>query len=1197
MGRIITKVYKYDSSKENVEYKGEDFSKYILIGDEDKDNLDDTLDTYELTLTGLSFREEFDPTTKFIIEKYQEETDDAGNTTLTLWKSWHMCIKDDAVSQPILSDDNYFEHHLTLIEVAVEAQQRLVDNISVTYKLQDVTIDKEPTYGLNDTIQVSPINAQYNGTVENYGRHTGVGLQQYITGHKFVWVMPDYYNVNIGGVSQKPSWDIWKNFKLNQVVPITESSKIVEFPIPMLQCWGYHDDTTKLDNFNCYCSIDVVITKSNAYNNTVVKTDSYQVNPSNTFAAETTYNYDDDRDYILTSHWGHIVSRADPTKTGQTLPTYYISKVGTLGSTPNGVAATGNNFTTLLNRVLSITIEPNYSYSIIIRRHVFSTLDFNYTIVDKYPALYCNWYQKWFVGEQQGLTWTNDNYPVFSSVKFNVFLAGETGKIIFQSAPPANAYDLFNKSQLATQTTLKDPNYTVDETPKPFYLAEEDKQQLKNTTIVEAFYSQYNQWQILMDIGKYIHARPVVTFGEDNKFKVTWKKYGTTKQSEDMAVPLSVYNSRFVEEYISACSSYVTNMVQLGGIITETVAPKSSSEDYLVYNDVAEIIVSKPIIEIISVTAIAKEDITSTYAKNKIAKGTTRDITGNTFEKGVYKILSINKDDSINKGLAIYYELGTNKIIGLNYQLPVINTGDTQGQYAIKRILTKAFISQQSSDETDNIYKERYSNMEQNLKVNQFLFKVVYRTKDTLRSNQTRPDIRKYLLSTPYDRVPQHNQFNNQQDIVVDSVKFGNNIYGKLIRTGNTVYTKIEWVDNLFHLKKSGELYNIYGNLYYVSKVKNTYYPNHIVSEVEFSKDFNRLSQIIGIPSEPRFYEISEQSLIEREVSIDDYLVIGTSIKTTSGSNSFIREKGWTYINSLLFENETKYPQYAVTLFKGDAKKGASDFEVGVCHPVSTFSTENTLTLEWDMEDNFSAGDQVNTTAYSLTPDKAVDTAYNTLTPFCYTDKYGKVDMFDFAILKEYDLSVEQVMKLPQNPIELTNTDTTTLDNFLFGNNELNSFGSHDNGIVLLKDNREVVKFNYNIQLITDSDRFVISAYIWQNEKQNLKLALLNEEVNKISNATLENNVFEVEDIPFTTTIDAENNNIKINIETSLADYDLSKYKAIAIYSTNLINDYVNSGAKYFVMARNIGNLGENEPPANADWFISNYDKSIFKKQ
>ena len=68
MGKIITKLYEYDSTQEENNYRGTDYSQYILLGDSDIDNLDDTLDTVEITLAGLPFREEFAPSSKFIYE-------------------------------------------------------------------------------------------------------------------------------------------------------------------------------------------------------------------------------------------------------------------------------------------------------------------------------------------------------------------------------------------------------------------------------------------------------------------------------------------------------------------------------------------------------------------------------------------------------------------------------------------------------------------------------------------------------------------------------------------------------------------------------------------------------------------------------------------------------------------------------------------------------------------------------------------------------------------------------------------------------------------------------------------------------------------------------------------------------------------------------------------------------------------------
>ncbi|MEG1582242.1 MAG: hypothetical protein RR334_03735, partial [Clostridia bacterium] len=407
------------------------------------------------------------------------------------------------------------------------------------------------------------------------------------------------------------------------------------------------------------------------------------------------------------------------------------------------------------------------------------------------------------------------------------------------------------------------------------------------------------------------------------------------------------------------------------------------------------------------------------------------------------------------------------------------------------------------------------------------------------------------------------------------------------------------WVDSLSLIKKSGDLYNIYGNLYYVSKVKNTYFSDHVISEVEFSKDFNRLSQIIGIPSEPRFYEISERSSIKREISLDDYIVVGTSVQTTSGENSFIKENAWEYIASLLLGQQTQFPKYAITMFKNDVNKetafGNESFLVKTCHPICAYSIENSLTLEWDMKDNFSAGDQVLTTERHKPDQSVVDTAYNTLIPFRYADIYGRCDMIDFAIMTDYNFTNDEVMLLPKNPIDIT----LNKDKFLFGNNLPEDYGKHDRGIIVLKDNRESLSFNYNLQTQTDSDRFVLSAYMWRPNKTSLKLALLKEEVNKISNETIPDRNIIVSDIPFSYVVDKANNNIKINISQLLTDYAISKgttldkllenANAIALIASNDVSELTDSGETYFIMARNI--TGLEIVDASKNWFISNYNK------
>ena len=1207
---IVTKLYKYDSSQENNSYRGEDFSDYIMLADSDKDTLDETLDEVELTLTGLPFQEEFAPSTKFIYEKWEEIEDAEGNKTLQLWKDWHLCVVQDLVSQPILSDDAYFNHNITFNEASVVAQHRLVDNIAVTYKVKDVTLDGKSPINPNEKARVILSDVKVTPS-SNFKWATG-NYSSFKFAHQYIWRFPTW-------VDESLNEDVWKNFDYYKELPLDEQTQNVTFPIPMLEIQMGVENTKTFEKQG-FCSLDVVVTETDVstskQNILIQKT----ILPSSKNANENYWTIDFMSDKTLVpTDWRRdfkgwtfnrrkVVSQTIVTKTTET-----EFKQFALYDTEDAE---------LSNRSVTFSITPNKRYDINVILHNYSenykVKDYLTFVNDDVPlTIETDGQGKRF----QNYSATNNQYPL-AQLSFVTYLEGQDKKIWLKSAPAENAYNLYQKAQINTQNVKKIQGLNILETPQAFYLSQKDKQDLSNTTVIENFYNQKNWWEMQLEIGKYIHAIPKVRFGSDDRFITTWKKLGQVPDIIDNfnsnSHKISIFNSKSIENYIASCSSYITNMVQLGGIIDEWVAPKSSSEDYLVYNDVAGIIVSKPIIEIVDLQAKCINENSYGINVNEIRDLAGKGISGESpngfvFEQNIYQLLPIVEnavvptDYTISKGYAIYYALGDNKIQGFNYQLPTVNAGDPQNDYSIKRIIGRVF------GVTPDNWKQ--------IKVNDFVFHIIYRTKDTVRSDQTRPDLRKYLLNSKYDKVPQHSQFNNQTDTVVDSVKFGNNIYGKLIRTGNTEYTITEWVDSLFSLKQSGELYRINGELYYVSQVRNTYFKDYVISQVIYSKDYNQLSEIIGIPSEPRFYEISEQSLIQREISLNDFIVLGTTTKSEKNPNSFIRNKGWGYIRDLLFGNQEAFPKYAITIFKNDSDRkygdvlGNETFYKEVCHPISTYSIENSLTLEWDMVDNFSAGDKVSKTTNYLEPTKAVDTAYNSLEPVQYTDAFGRSDLIDFLILNDLgDLTADQILDFPNSPIR-TRTEEQIIgteeeiakemtkpyigdysSKYLFGNELLEEMGDNQHGLGLIKDNREQISCNYNLQVITDSDRFVLSAYLWKAGKSNLKLALLNEEVNKISNDTIpDNSIIPNQLYDFTATPDTTNGIITIDISTALNNVDISGVKAIAIISTNEVNDIVASGAKYFVCARNISDL--NEDDAKSNWYISNFDKTMFKHQ
>lgn len=1075
---INLKLYKYNADAPGIDNKGKDYTAYIQQGATITEDLTEVLDKVELTLYGVNFREEFAPTTKFILEIWSDDI---------IIKTYHLCVAEDLVSQPILSDNNYFIHSITFYEASVVAQQRIVDNIAVTYKLKDVSFktiqfdENANAIYKNKTIGVSGVEFQ-NG----YKYNPGWFSEKVKLGHKFEVAFPTWYNETDAYYS---NGDEWQNLKYYQLLG-EEQSKTIQLHIPFFKVYSSVNNSEEY-RYLGLANSEVVIIDTNLEKDTIT-TKTISTELLKNISTESEWNNEKLATINITN--GYILNRQE---WRSNIINIVIS--GNYSCYVKKVAERVDN-TTQDKRVINLTIEPNHKYEIKVKPKNFNNgEDFKsgaiYASVDndKNIAYYC--YSEYhFSGAYNDAKYITDELDGGLSLIFECYKDSQTA-YLFHSAPPISAYDLFIKSQIASgqykvvNTKIKDLNLL------PFRLSGENEELLKNTEIIETFYHEKNLWEIFLDIGKYIHSIPKIRFDSTGNFIVDFVKLGNTEQTEDEGNKISIYNSRSVENYISECNSYITNLVQLDTSIEETLVAKSESEDYLVYNDVAMLKTSKSIIEIVELKVV--------NSNNKEV-----DITDNVYEKNMYDLLSINKDDTRNKGNSIWYSLGDNKIQGFNYILPSVNTGEND--YAIKNIIASAF-SIASND----------------IKVNDYYFKIKYRTKDSVRINQVRPDLRKYLNNNTIDKIPKHAQFNNQTDITIDSAKFGSNTYGKLIKTGNTQYTIKEWVDNVINLKEIGQLVNMYDNLYYVAKTTNTYYKNHIISDVEYSKDYNQLSEIIGIPSEPRFYEISEQSLINREIAFNNYLELRAIGDITADTDadaerqiSFLTGNGmFDLVKNIILGSSLNLPKYAYTIFKNNENDNYNNitnatFKKAVYLPLNIYSTYNTLTFEWDTLDNFSAGDSVNAINKNVNND--INKNYNTLNPTQYTDTYGRADMVDFAIFnKTFINNLADTQKLPNPPFAINdiynkrdNAYIMTENVIKYNNNgvgsERNNFNTNNYGIPILKDSREQLSFNYNINLITNSDRFIISPYLYNlSGNRTCQVAFLNTEVSKITNGEI----------------------------------------------------------------------------------------------
>lgn len=1165
------RLYEYNNDYPEKGYRGKEYTKYILQGSQFTEDITQVLDTSEITLSGLPQKESFAPEYKFIADIIKIVGDEE-----IIADTLHLCVSRDMVTQPILSDNNYYEHHISFIEPSVIAQKRLVDNIAVTYKLKDVSLEGEYAYP-TDNIGTPKLQSGSFIPPKNFGLYNVPS--PFRTGFvfgKYFEVEGDVKAFNNKGEEISTAYNDIKEFQTNEDLdnPIYET----RFRVPKLKIM-HGLNNSKNFGFLGYASIDYRVIETEFSNDTVLNewsgsiiSNSELVGINNGQVYPETYK----KEWLIDD----ISSRA---YTGiKDVLFYYRRMTDTAADAPDYLTQT-------------IQLKPNLKYTIEISLHLFSTT-LNESTTN---ALIRVFYKNSTLAEPlQYIDILADSNFNTSQKERRGLLSSQTSgtafmatydkaakKIVYASSTPYSALALLQKAIINSSTyEKKDGVYIADinNSDLPFYVDENYIDRLAGTQIVENFYNQKNLWEILVEVGNYIHAIPELKFGDNGRFMITFNELGRTDEKANLGNKISIFNSRSVEDYIAATSSYVTNMVQLGGIIEEWVAPKTTDSTYLIDNNTAEIIVSKPIIELIKIQV------------RKNNTGEIADMTDFIYEENVYKTLEIEPKYNPNRGIAMYYSLGDNIIKGGNYKTPQENEGDVYNDYAIKKIIYSAFNGYKypvTGDPWEKIFVKDYT------------FFVQYRTKDSVRQNHIRPDLRKYLRNSVWDKIPEYNQFNNQQDVVVDSIKFGNNLFGKLIKTGNNSYEIWEWHDTYDNVKHKGELYRLNSELYYVAKATHYFYSSYILSKIEYSKDYNELSSIIGIPSEPRFYEIGEQSLIRREVCINDLVYLtDNGIELQNNSNYILN---LDHLADLMFGTGTTFAKYAITVFKGDKDTdkydqtiGQKDTYIEVINPINAYSSYNTLTYEWSMVDNYSAGDKI---------DRKKEYYYS-LTAIQYTDIYGKAPLMDFYIIEDLPEAMttaanfdEVIKDFPECPIKTKLDDTTdtrtpiTDVSVLASNVKTNDTNYNGRGIGLLKDCREAISINYNLQFACSSDTFVLSPFIFSPNKKEFKIVLLSEEVNKFSigyisgskvltpmdkNGNVMSPFFDFDTNK--TTVDGKVTAFNINISTVLSEVNdkhftgednFPRIKAIAILynlSKTSAGEYLIADSMQFVLARNI---------------------------
>lgn len=1272
---IKLRVYKYSSTSLNG--CGEELDK-VMVGGKITSCLDDTLDTAEISLNGVSESEPYKPLTKFVVALEQDNQET---------QYFHYELRYDNVEKLSMSD-NLYKHTLYLGNPAISCQKRTCDNFAISYRLKDVKLDStsyNSGYTTKTNVGQSSHSNKLNVLNDTYGfssiQETMIDFNFFQSGKAFYWYrnaienykvtdtqLTDLKNLNqnvfydngsltknicekikewstkVGSKFQIFNYDssnafygtngAYKDYfesipssmangnKFHYVIPqlVAKVSPTITNDYNASSKVKTIDTTTKIsdgDNI-VLMPTKTVVTVTNLSTNKTQST-TYTSHPkrnSQIHSLDVGYNVDRYINGPSTKYWGSVKLGSDFNQNSCIVlgyGNYYYDNSNKDLKTFGPVYFKEVDAPT--NQEIDITIEPNCKYTFETTAYFGDTWDrYCYT----YDPKTLSWVEKQYNGDLEKGTcqYANYYYRNGNSIDYQTYSAKETDfKYSFEmsvyniTANPAlltlksqntipTCYDLFKKAQICSKTITYNESQKgwdyVEETDFPYIISAETKTKLQMQNIIEDKYYNKNLWEMFMQIGKYIHAKPYIRFYQD-KYELKFKDYGISEKSTKKATTNSLFSNNNIESYISSLDSYLENYFEYGNEVEEYIKPTDNDGSSVCSNDNAVLKTKYPIME-----------ITGLYVSNKKTIS-WKDITDYVYEYNVYKCLSIlsRQETSTDlaylhyKGNSIYYHLNGTQIQGLQNIEP---KSSGVFPYAIKRILGEVILGvvfNSETSETDVDWTDVAS-----LQVNDYIFKITYRTKDDVRFKTFKPDLRKFMLNASNDNYPMQSQFSNQSDKVVDSNKYGNNTYGTLLRSGNDTLDYQEYITDISQLKDSGELYDL-GNQYYVAKNTMVVYPTYVECEVEYSKDYNKLSEIIGIDSSPRFYEIAEDGSIKRNISVDKFYQIGTSAETDSSNYITLQEKSVLEKICVDLGDTYKYT-YCLVRFSGATKtynQESNDFSSLVLVPCIEYATGNTLTLECDMEDNYGAGEQhvdVSSSYASMyynsswlipilmqlgviSTSKKLSGTLTKRQSYQYCDVYGKADLMAFAFIQRNSTTDttpyinSYINDLPKgNTNILTTSNSIGMDYSILKNNELKK------GIIIDKDSRETIGINYNTHLLTESDRFVLSNTLFKKKKlingtSNIRwyIYYFDTELNKMERETLVSlgtPIYSYSKGISPITYSSVDKQVAISLKDVGVNIDaiLEKTKCIAL-------GYYDGGVRYFVIARNVNGLTNKE--------------------
>ena len=579
----------------------------------------------------------------------------------------------------------------------------------------------------------------------------------------------------------------------------------------------------------------------------------------------------------------------------------------------------------------------------------------------------------------------------------------------------------------------------------------------------------------LQQIGGFIHAEPRVKI-VDGKYIIVFDEYGKREYSPiSKKRHITKVLKQSVNDFCTELDSTVDNLVNrlayakgvmfepyVGGegksLRAESVAMRINDENGYIPTQLS--IDNKFALIINAPTSAAATSWT----------GWT-DISDYLFEKADYdNMSSIRGVYPYSKAFALYYTQGEKGVRGLFFKNPDVVSQAWFQKYAIINILEAAG----KTINTSGNYP--YASIE---------FRISYIPRYSARVRTS-----KQLIIPGLPSTLAYNQGAN----LVETRYYGENLKGVVARLGNVEKTLTYKVGYLTDIPKAGQLFD---KNYYISAVEWEIFSSYFKVTIGLSKDFNRLSEYVGISSVNRMYQVSEKQAQARDSVFNEYILVtydNTAVKddATLGQSLLTQSLQKMFLRNM--PSETNLSPIFCTVW-GLTKKGENVQPFYASLPVCISAMGNSFSFSVKYEDNYSAGQKASELI------EGVKSRWGEYVP--YNDYYGRFYWLNFAFMpritdgnkdndSEYLLPQRDYLAIRLGEVVVSTVDTLT-------NKEL--------PILYRKESTEIPSITYEASFVTDDDKTIIgsgfarnlsivaNSYIGYTEARRPKLYIFDDEL------------------------------------------------------------------------------------------------------